>query len=132
MEENSDPEKVIDSSFFLCYLMPDEYDASVQRIFNEFKSEKIRLFSAPILPFEVINGIFAAIISKRINNELALLLAKEFLKLPIKLKKIDYLEVLKISQKYKLTVYDASYVWLSKKENIPLLTLDRKMQKLAK
>lgn len=132
MAGSSDFVKVIDSSFVLCYLMPDEKDAQVQAIFDEYEAGKLKLISTFLLPFEVLNGLYAATVSKRIDLRLAKRLTAEFLIFPIKLVGVDYLETLSIAHRHSLTVYDASYLWLAKQKKLPLLTLDSHFKKLVK
>lgn len=131
MEENTRKVCVLDSSFILAYLLPDEGSKKVQLLFDQYKKGQITLLSTMLLPFEVVSGLYAATLSKRIKTEVAKKLINEFLKLPIDLKEINLTSCFDISIKLKISVYDASYVFLSRGEGAPLLTLDRKLQNLA-
>lgn len=132
MAENTKITCVIDSSFALSYLLPDEHNALVQTLFDEYKRGKIDLIAVSLLPFEVVNGIYAATLSKRFSPIIAQKLISEFLDLPIILEAINYDEVFKLSNEYKISVYDSSYLLLSRMKNLKLLTLDKKLQKLIK
>lgn len=131
MVEKSKDRFVIDSSFMLCYLMPDEYDDKVQQVFDQYKNGLLKLISLPLLPYEVTNGLYAAILSKRIESQSAPQLIRDFLQFPIGFEGVDYSIVLKTAEKYHISVYDASYITLSEGKHIPLLTLDNKLKKLA-
>lgn len=121
---------IIDSSFTLGFLLPDEHAAIVDKIFTQFAQSKIQLESTHLLPFEVTNAIKMAFKRKRITQKQAAILISSFLKWDIKMMDVKFAEVLKIASKNDLTAYDASYLWLSRKKGLKLLTLDEKLQKL--
>lgn len=122
---------VIDSSFVLAKLFPDEINSSVEELFDKLKKQKVYLFAPFILSFEVLNGLVAGVLSKRVSVKIANELGKKFLELEIELVDINYLETLELAQKYALSFYDASYLWIAKKNNTSLLTLDKKLAKIA-
>ena len=123
MEGKSKKTSVIDSSFMLCYLLPDEQHEEVQKVFDTYKTGELDLVSLPLFPFEVINGIYAAVLSKRLERTVAEELITEFLKLPIMYEQVNLLEVFKVAQENRISVYDASYLFLARQKQIPLLTL---------
>lgn len=125
MEENN--ASVIDSSFLLAYLLPDETVGIVQQFFDRLKSENIQLIAPSLLIFEVFNGLQTAVIRKRINTTLAKRLGKIFLLMPIELIEVDFMRTLQLADKHGLTFYDASYLYLSKSQHTELLTLDTKL-----
>lgn len=122
---------VIDSSFILAHLLPDEKSQNVQRPFDRLKQESITLFAPYILPFKVFNGIQTAIIRKRVTPQLAKKLQEQFMRFAVELQEVDLMDTSSISQKHLLTIYDASYIYLAESLRIPLLTLDDKLIKLA-
>lgn len=126
MEENNNA--VVDSSFFLAYLLPDETVGTVQQFFNKLKSENIQLIAPSLLIFEVFNGLQTAVMRKRINKTMAKELGKRFLLMPIELIEVDFTKTLQLADKHKLTFYDASYLYLSKSQHTELLTLDKKLK----
>lgn len=132
MEEKSNKFYVIDASFILAYLLPDENIKNVQKIFDNYQERKIDLLSSALLPFEVTNAMYAATLSKRIGITLARELITEFLKLPILLEDINYEDVFDLSQKNKISVYDGSYLYLAQIKDLPLLTLDNRLEALVK
>ena len=123
---------IIDASFALSFLLPDEKKTPATDIFTKYGEGKIGLFSSPILALEVTNGIKSAVKSKRIDKKTALNILKNFLEIKITYPQIDIIDILNLALKENLSVYDASYIWLSRKENLTLLTLDKKMQRLSK
>lgn len=130
MEENIERTYVVDSSFILSYLLPDEYSKRVQDVFEDYKIGKLKFISILLLPFEVINGLYASVLSKRIDTRLAKRLVRDFLALPIAFENIDYIDAFRLSQKYKVSIYDSSYLCLAKRRNISFLTHDKRLKKI--
>lgn len=130
MEENINS-YVIDSSFILAHLLPDEKSQNVQRLFDRLKQESITLFAPYILPFEVFNGIQTAIIRKRVAPQLAKKLQEQFMRISVEPQEVNLMDISAIAQKHLLTIYDASYLYLAENLKIPLLTLDNKLIKMA-
>ncbi|OGY10096.1 MAG: hypothetical protein A2700_02810 [Candidatus Blackburnbacteria bacterium RIFCSPHIGHO2_01_FULL_44_64] len=111
--------------------MPDENSAKVDKVFEEHIQGNLNFLASPILPFEVTNALKSAVISKRINENQATILVSDFQALDIELKQVDFQEALSLGLAKNCSVYDASYLWLARKHNIPLLTLDKNLNKIA-
>lgn len=120
---------VVDASFVLAFLMPDEYYAEVDQSFNQFRAGLVDFITSPILSFEVANSLLMAQRRKRIDKSYSQARLKEFLNYGIEVKEVDFERVLKLASELDLTVYDASYIYLSKKHKAKLLTLDQKLAK---
>ncbi len=123
---------VVDASFILASLFPDELSPESDTVIGKYLDNEIGLISSSIFELEVLNGLRAAQLSKRIELDLCLALAQRFLKLSIRCEEVDLYETLKLAQRGNVTVYDASYIWLAKSKGVPLLTIDRLMKRLAK
>ena len=131
MAENiSSSNYIIDASFALGFLLPDEHSAKVDKIFRQFANGNIILESTFLLGFEIANALTLAKRRKRITFENAKKLLRLFQKWDIKYTEVKLDEVLKISLEKDISAYDASYLWLSKKKGFKLLTLDEKLQNL--
>lgn len=122
---------VVDASFLLAHLLPDESSTFVDQMFLRHRKNNIILVSTVIFPFEVLNGIKMAYLRKRISARIAHGLSKDFLTTLIPLENINFQSSFLLALKKKLTVYDASYVQLSLERQIPLLSLDEKLSRLA-
>ena len=115
---------VVDASFVLAALFPDERSERVDAMFARFQKEEVNFYSTDLLPFEVLNSLRSAVIQKRLKPKRAEILTEAFLNLEIVLEKIRGKEVLQLAISKKLTVYDAGYLWLAREKKIPLLSLD--------
>lgn len=131
MAENIKKTFVVDASFVIAFLMPDESRLEIDSVFNQFKSSLINLTASPILPFEVTNGLKSALLKKRVTKDYCLSRMEEFFNYQIETQEVNFKEVFLLAEKYNLTTYDASYLWLNKKFDAPLLTLDKRLIKLA-
>lgn len=120
----------LDASFVLAFLLPDEHSEEVVKIFREYEAKKVHFISSTVLQLEVVNGLKYAI-GKRINKREAVMLIYDFLGLSINSFELNLEEVLGISLENKISVYDASYLYLAKSQKAVLLTLDKALQKLT-
>lgn len=64
----------------------------------------------------------AALIAEHLRDALAL---------PVTFVDVDHEAVLQLAVKHKMTAYDASYLWLARHLDAPLVTLDRGLRRLA-
>ena len=71
MAESTNRQFVVDASFVLAILLPDENVKALDNTLDLYAQGKIGFFSTHILPFEVLNGIRSAVLRKRINKNLA-------------------------------------------------------------
>ncbi|MBI2596001.1 type II toxin-antitoxin system VapC family toxin [Candidatus Daviesbacteria bacterium] len=131
MAANTKRDLVIDASFVLSFLMPDEYQEEVHHLFNQYQSGLINFVTSQLMYFEAVNGLRTALMRKRLTLEYAKERVEELLDYEIDLKEVDLKEALLLGEKHNLTVYDASYLYLAKSQNLPLLTLDEKLKKLS-
>ena len=133
MAENTKfPTFVIDASFLLSALLPDEHIKKVDTMFTKFALHKVVFKSSYLLPFEVINSIKIAMIRKRIGAGDAKDLVELFLGWDITYEEVNFREIFDLALEKGITVYDASYLWLAKSMKVKFLTLDENLQKLSK
>lgn len=122
---------VVDASFILASLLPDEKSPESDEVVRRYLKREIQIVSSPIFNLEILNSLKAAKLSKRISSQGCLDFARQFLKLKIICEDIDVFQTFLLALETDLTLYDASYVWLARSKNVPLLSLDRRMVKLA-
>ena len=121
---------VVDTSFVLAYLLPDEKERVVEGMFSKFEENKINFISPYLLAFEITNGLRSAVIQKRQSLKAAELLLDSFLNMGILFEKVNEKEVFRLALRRGVTAYDASYVWLAKSKKLKLLTLDEKLKNI--
>lgn len=121
---------VIDASYVLAFLLPDERVSEVDVIFDQYASGSIRLTAPVLLPFEVLNAIKSAILQKRLTDKAGHQLVTAFLDLTIPLEDVNLEEAYLLSLKRKVSVYDAAYLYLASTIGSPLLTLDKRLSKV--
>ena len=122
---------VVDASFILAFLLPDEDIPEVNKTIWLFKQKALDLTSCYLFPFEVFNCLKTAVARKRISAGLASELGNTFLDLDIECEVINFAETFRISEIAGLSFYDASYVYLARSRRISLLTLDSRLKRLA-
>ncbi len=115
---------ILDASFLAAYLLPDEYNPEVNRYFDRYIANEITFLAPVLLDYEILNIIRTAVVSNRLRLEHKDILVNLYQDLAIQTLPINYLEVLNVALIKKLSIYDASYLWLADKMDIPLLTLD--------
>lgn len=125
MAGNVKTKLVIDASFALAFILPDEYNLEANNYFNQFKAGTINFISSPLLMFEITNGLLLALKRKRVNKDYCKERLEELSNYKIEIEKINFTETFLLAQKHNLTFYDASYLYLSQSQNLPLLTLDK-------
>lgn len=131
MDENIKFWFVIDSSYLLSFLLPDEDIEEVNNIFGRLHKGDISFISTDLLPFEVLNGLKMSVRRKRITKLAAERLVDKFFGIEIDLHPVDMINTFLLAEKLDITVYDASYLQLSLENKIPLLTLDEKLQRFS-
>lgn len=122
---------VIDSSFILAYIMPDEDNARVTSFMQRHEESPFPLYAPTLLFFELANALKSAIKRKRISAKDGKTLLSAARELNIIISEVDYDAVMNEAILKDISAYDASYVTLAKEMNIKLLTLDQKLAKLA-
>jgi predicted nucleic acid-binding protein len=95
------------------------------------KTRNCELLAPSVLPYEIGNAL-TRLKKRQILNEKQILAAyNEFKKIPLRLLEVDIDNALKIACKYNIYAYDAYYLEAACRLNLPLLTLDEPMKKIA-
>ena len=85
-----------------------------------------------MLPFEVCNGLVAAVVQKRLDLKSAITLYQGFLDLSLPLEATNHTSALKLAVSTKLSVYDAAYLLLARQLKVKLFTRDAQLLRSAK
>lgn len=127
-EENT--KIVIDASYVLSLLLPDEKNDDGLSTLKQYQNGSLFFLASPILPFEVINGVKSAVVSKRISSSDGIQLVNDFQSLSIEYPPLHVPSLLTFALDHNLSVYDASYILLAQNMDIPFLTLDKNLKKI--
>ncbi len=110
--------------------------AIVAMLFNEPTRDEVAarlrghaLHAPDLLPFEVANACLKKIRARPSEQKDLLESFSTFQDLPIFLDQIDAHATIVLAFKHKLSLYDASYLWLAQQHGVELVTLDEKLDK---
>lgn len=123
---------VIDASYLLTFLLPDEESEQVKKLVLEYGTGSVQFIAPDILPFEIANGLKSATLRERLPADKAIELMETFLAMRVMILPIDFSEALDLAITKKLSIYDASYAWLAQSRGCELMTHDKKLAKIAK
>lgn len=114
---------VIDASVVVKWYNQEEekYVDQALQVFEDFKNGKIFLISPDILYYEFLNAL---IVGKKIPHEKVQKFFKNLyqLSLVVEVKKAIFLKACRIAEKHEITIYDAVYAALAKKEKCKLIS----------
>lgn len=126
------PSFVLDCSVTLPWFFADEADGYADGILHLLASEEA---TAPaVWPLEVVNGLVGAerrgrLTSDDVSSALAML---GELEIAVEQETPALTAVLAVAREYRLTAYDAAYLELAMRRNLPLATNDRDLAAAAK
>jgi predicted nucleic acid-binding protein len=112
--------------------------AVVALLFKEPAGEQIPaqlrgcdLHAPDLLPYEVANACLKKIRAKPDEREALLTAFELFSNFSFTLVTVDTVETITLAADTRLSLYDASYLWLARRLGCGLLTLDDKLLKVA-
>ncbi len=120
---------VVDSSAICKYILREEGWIEVRKCFEEGS------ITFELALKEVLNALWKRIIRKEVKFEYAIKVAEKLMEYSFfKIEKQDeyMLSAFKIASKRKISIYDALFIALAKKLNLPLITSDKKQAEIAK
>ena len=117
---------VTDTNIFLAVVLNEpEKDAIIEMTSNA------NAISPEILPYEIGNALTAMVKRKNLTHADALTALGMAESIPVRLVSVDIQKALKIALEHNIYAYDAYFLQCAKKLSLPLLTLDRRMKKVA-
>ncbi len=125
---------VLDCSVAVAWFFEDEFSEYSELVRHALLNKGVVAVTPSIWPAEVSNVLFQAERRKRITAEQVNQAVRVLSQLPID---VDYLplgsmgHVLRLCRTYTLTSYDALYLELALRENMPLATGDKKLKASA-
>lgn len=125
------PALIIDSSLAAAWCFPDERtdytNAVLQAISTPLEAVAPRLWA-----YEVRNSVLMGMRRKRITHADALEFLESIKALPIRLADpVSYDSLFSLADRHGLSVYDAAYLDLAIREDLPLASLDNALCKAA-
>jgi predicted nucleic acid-binding protein len=125
---------VVDASLALAWCFEDEASRFTEGLLDRLRQGD-RIVVPAHWPTEILNGLMVASRRKRIKANQPALYWEEFARLPIEiepaLNAAQAKTVLALSEKHGLTVYDAAYLELAHRRQLPIGTLDADLRKAA-
>ena len=126
---------VIDASVIVSWFLLDESNGKYEFILNNI--DKIKIHVPSIFQYEFINILLNAQKSKRIEHSTAVKVLEIVSKYPIVIESStndigENIKVFEMAQGYDLTAYDAAYLELAIRLNVPLITYDKFLSNIAK
>jgi predicted nucleic acid-binding protein len=107
-------------------------------ILNESNRDKVirltknTVLSSPeIISFEIGNALINLYKKNKITEYALTEAYKSYVSIPFRSIKVDIQKALKIACKYKIYAYDAYYLEIAHRLNLPLLTFDESMRKIG-
>ena len=124
---------VLDCSVTLAWCLPDENDTYTDQVLD------LLIEQQAIVPalwhLEVMNVLLIAERKKRLTAEHTRRILETLRPLNISTYRqqphIETVELMQFAQQHQLTSYDAAYLHLAHRENLPLATLDKQMRSAA-
>jgi predicted nucleic acid-binding protein len=121
---------VIDASVLAAWLLGEHSDQRVETAFNALT--RIEARAPSLLHHEIRNALLVSERRRRITEAMSAGFLRDFALLPIRLEPPrDDTSLMALARERKLTIYDAAYLELAKREALPLATLDRDLEKAA-
>lgn len=125
-------EFVLDASFALCWCFEDEGTAQTESLLTSLQNQEAMAWTPLIWRYEMLNGLGKGVTRARLTRDKAFLLWQELQALPVREADIVADEtLLELALEHNLAVYDVSYLSLAKFRQLPLATVDRKLQQAA-
>ena len=118
--------KVVDASALAAVIFKEPEREEMAR-----RLEGSRLIAPALLGFEILN---VCLIKLRRHPEMRASLLQGFVLqggLTIESAEIDHVSALVLAKRFRLTGYDATYLWLAQRLNAELVTLDRQLARAA-
>jgi predicted nucleic acid-binding protein len=120
---------VIDASILTAWFLDERSDPRVETAIDTLA--RIEARAPTLLFYEIRNALLMSERRRRITEAMSAAFLRDLALLPIRLEPPQNTNPMALARGGKLTVYDAAYLELAKREALPLATLDRALEKAA-
>jgi len=125
---------ILDSSATLAWIYNDEITRAIRQVFDIVTNSTA--WVPVIWPLEVANSLETAVRKGRIKASFRDATLADLAAINIKIDEETNVHAwsttLKLAQKFNLTLYDAAYIELAQRKDLPLASLDQDLRKAAK
>lgn len=121
---------VLDASVAVCWLFADEDHPNATEALERIRTDEALVPS--IWWFEVRNTLLVNERRGRLTETDTTAFLRALSRLAITVDRTPSDEVLVLARRHRLSVYDAAYLELARRENVPLATLDQKLADAAR
>jgi predicted nucleic acid-binding protein len=123
---------VIDASTVLSWMLPDEVDEFARRSASDVLDQTAVV--PPIFPSEVTNALVAAHRRGRIDRSIITDELGDLANLPIVVESaaMTITDEIELAIKHGLTIYDAMYLALARRQRVTLVTRDKRLADAAR
>ena len=125
---------VLDCSVTMTWFIPDEATAQAKALRDRVTDEGAVV--PTLWPFEVGNALLFAVRDRWTTAELRAAAIASLQQLPIEIDDTGlsrvWFETLALADRFRLTLYDACYLELAQRRELPLATLDRELRNAAR
>jgi predicted nucleic acid-binding protein len=126
---------VLDASIVLAWCFPDEDDHVAAYVADIFKHSGVANVT-PFWPHEVLNALLAGEKRKRISEALIQVFLDDLVNLAIVVDRPQpasavFTKIQALCREHELTAYDAAYLELAIRNELPLATIDKALRKAA-
>jgi predicted nucleic acid-binding protein len=119
-------DKVVDTSALAAIVFAEPRAREAEDMLKESK-----LFAPSLIRFEMAHICVKKMRERPKDGDLIFGQFELSQRMPIQFVQVNHTEVALLARKSKLSAYDASYLWLAREMNIPLVTLDKDLRKAA-
>jgi predicted nucleic acid-binding protein len=129
---------VFDCSIISSWLLPDEENHISEDIMKKFLLQESPIIKAPCIFYtEIMNVLQVAYRRQRIDKNLKESILQSIMQLPVIIDNAGMIpsyfpDIAALATKHQLSSYDALYLELAIRQNIPLITLDKALRQAAK
>ena len=124
---------VLDASIALSWCFEDEGGAYAVAVLESLQASEA--VASSLWPLEVVNGLVTAERKQRIDAAAAQRFGRLLLALPIAIERVArrraFADVHALARRHRLTSYDAAYLELAMRLNLPLASLDEDLNAAA-
>ena len=121
---------VIDASILVAWFLDEKSDPRVETAFDTVAHVEARAPS--LFYYEIRNALLVSERRNRITEAMSAAFLRDLGLLPIRLAPAaDGESLMALARERKLTVHDAAYLELARREALPLATLDRDLERAA-